>query len=404
MRIDTLVLAAGIANGVQGASSHFGNFRRASEPQSNVLQFQNFGYSGRYQMVAELNDVDSDSCSCALSNEPVAFSGVNSPINEEVSVHFRGPLVLSQFAVYVADNFVHGQNSSSDWSRIAYYDGSSSAAENVTFLTTAGDDSKCLGKALTYAGTKGTDKASSATVLPENVLLNSNDEYSIFSNITCQSLGLNNDCGVYRSGIPAYHGFYGTVKTFLFEFTMPNDTTSDTSISNYNMPAIWLLNAHIPRTAQYSLDANCSCWRSGCGEFDIFEVKNTTQAGQLFTTIHDYQGTGDIETGIQIDGFIPRKYNETVKGGVSFDSKGNTVVWVSNSTSFGSTIKASDLNGWVSGAGTPVTEQLASASLAPASSSNTRSSSKKNDGTVANPNSVLNRIAIGLVSGLIWFF
>jgi len=38
-----------------------------------------------------------------------------------------------------------------------------------------------------------------------------------------------------------------------------------------NRPAIWMLNAQIPRTLQYG-NADCSCWASGCGEFDIFEV------------------------------------------------------------------------------------------------------------------------------------
>ena len=47
-----------------------------------------------------------------------------------------------------------------------------------------------------------------------------------------------------------------------------------TGKSNFNgdMPAIWLLNAQIPLTSQYGTNADCSCWTSGCGEFDLFEV------------------------------------------------------------------------------------------------------------------------------------
>lgn len=41
---------------------------------------------------------------------------------------------------------------------------------------------------------------------------------------------------------------------------------------NGDMPAIWLNNAKIPLTSQYGTNANCSCWSSGCGEFDLFEV------------------------------------------------------------------------------------------------------------------------------------
>ena len=41
---------------------------------------------------------------------------------------------------------------------------------------------------------------------------------------------------------------------------------------NGDMPAIWLNNAQIPLTSQYGTNENCSCWTSGCGEFDLFEV------------------------------------------------------------------------------------------------------------------------------------
>lgn len=40
-------------------------------------------------------------------------------------------------------------------------------------------------------------------------------------------------------------------------------------------PAYWFLNAAIPRVLQYGSDRNnipCSCWSTGCGEFDAFEV------------------------------------------------------------------------------------------------------------------------------------
>lgn len=311
-------------------------------------------------MVSELKNVDSDSCTCELSTTATRFLGANAPISEEVSVHFRGPLTLSKFGYYVAD----GDN----WDRKAYYNGSLSS--NVTFLTTAGKNSSCLGKALTYADSDGISKASSATLLGKDTLINSQDEYSIFSTVKCGDSGLDKDCGVYRSGIPAYHGFSGTTKMFLFEFTMPTESkVLKSEVSNYDMPAIWLLNAHIPRTSQYSTNANCSCWRSGCGEFDIFEVKNNTEStvNKLFSTIHDYQGTDDIESGIQANGYIPRDTEGTMIGGVVFDSNGKASVFVSNSTTFDSSISNSDVSGWVLKAGTAATEQLSSVSFSPAS-------------------------------------
>jgi hypothetical protein len=61
--------------------------------------------------------------------------------------------------------------------------------------------------------------------------------------------------------------FAGAEKAFFLEFSMPDDGSMDGF--NANMPAIWLLNTKIPRTQQYG---DCSCWKTGCGEFDIFET------------------------------------------------------------------------------------------------------------------------------------
>lgn len=316
-----------------------------------VVGFENFGFEGYFRHVAQLDTSSDCQCELASMNDRTLFSGPNSPLDDEVSVHFRGPLSLKSFGYYVADSFTTGESSSAEWTRLAYYSGADAIAENVTFLTPNGDNSQCLGNAITYAGSNGTAAASSSTILEENNQLESDDEFSIFSNITCGESGFDNDCGVYRDGIPAYHGFYGETKMFLFEFTMPSATgKNSTSIEYYDMPAIWLLNAHIPRTAQYPSNTNCSCWSSGCGEFDIFEVMNGTETDHLYTTIHDFQGTGDIGTGIQAQGWILRDTDSVMSGGVVFDSDGTVSVFLSNSTSFNATISGSSVNSWISGA------------------------------------------------------
>lgn len=64
-------------------------------------------------------------------------------------------------------------------------------------------------------------------------------------------------------------GFGGDHKIFLMEFSMPFTGRRD---FNGDMPAIWLHNAQIPLTSQYGTNPNCSCWTSGCGEFDVFEI------------------------------------------------------------------------------------------------------------------------------------
>lgn len=61
-------------------------------------------------------------------------------------------------------------------------------------------------------------------------------------------------------------------------------------------PAWWFLNAAIPRILQYSNDREnipCSCWSTGCGEFDAFEVLGRGEM-RAKSTIHRQ---GNLEGG-----------------------------------------------------------------------------------------------------------
>lgn len=70
--------------------------------------------------------------------------------------------------------------------------------------------------------------------------------------------------------------------------------SGETSSTNADMPAIWLLNGKIPRTQQYG---DCSCWDSGCGEADLFEVLSTgdTKAKSTFHFLNSL-GSSDYFT------------------------------------------------------------------------------------------------------------
>ncbi|SCU96083.1 LAFA_0G04148g1_1 [Lachancea sp. 'fantastica'] len=313
------------------------------------VEFSNVGFTGSYTPVTSIKNPDSDKCSCSVGSKEW-FSGSNAPITDAVSVHIRGPLKLNKFAFYNASSFTVGNSgNSSSWNRVAYFDASSQTGDNVTFLTNAGTDSPVLGKALTFAGADGVSSSKSATLLADDTLIKSDQEYAIFSNISCPKSSTKNACGVYRKGIPAFHGFEADTKMFLFDFEMPKETQNNGSTFDYyDMPAIWLLNDHIPRTSQYPLNANCSCWASGCGEFDIFEVMNGTERNHLYSTFHTFQGIEDLGTGIQAGGYISRDTSSSMKGGVVFDSSGNTVVFVSNNTSFDDSISADALNSLLS--------------------------------------------------------
>ncbi|CAB4254717.1 similar to Saccharomyces cerevisiae YJL171C GPI-anchored cell wall protein of unknown function [Maudiozyma barnettii] len=315
------------------------------------LSFANVGFAGTYFPVKKLSDVTSESkCTCERGSA-TWFSGTNAPLADHLSVHFRGPLSLSKFAFYTASSFAIDNNgNSSDWTRDAYYDASSQTSENLTFLTRAGSSSPCLGNALSYASSNGTGYASESTVLASDNYISSDAEFTIFSNTACPKSGYSKGCGVYRDDIPAYYGFGGTTKMFLFEFEMPTEKQSNSSTFEYfDMPAIWLLNDHIPRTSQYPTNSNCSCWSSGCGEFDIFEVMNGTERNHLYSTFHTFQGIEDLGTGIQSGGYIARDTSSTMMGGVIFDSDGNTVVFVSDSTTFDSTVTYEQVSKWLSG-------------------------------------------------------
>ncbi|CCE63427.1 hypothetical protein TPHA_0E03370 [Tetrapisispora phaffii CBS 4417] len=348
------------------------------------VSFTNVGFGGSFTPVKKLSNIDSDSCTCEVDSAEY-FSGANSPLADYLSVHFRGPLTLSKFAFYSSNSFVINNNrSSDDWSRLAYYDSADQISQNVTFLTKAGDDSPCLGKALTYASANGTGAASDSTILEDNNYISSDLEYAIFSNISCPSSGTGKGCGVYRDGIPAFYGFYGVTKMFLFEFELPTETQSNsTSFEYYDLPAIWLLNDHIPRTSQYPNNANCSCWASGCGEYDIFEAMNGTEHNNLYSTFHTYQGISDLGTGIQAYQAFARDTSNVMRGGVIFDSDGNVVSFLSSSTTFESTYSASDVIALVNGIST---NETYSSQLASISAASTTSSKSKNGAGSLLPN------------------
>lgn len=312
------------------------------EFEVDVIEFENVGYTGYYYDVKTISNPESSSCSCTLSSSFTVFEGSNSPLNEELSVHFRGPLSLKQFAYYIADD-----SSSGTWNREAYYDASAQTAENVTFVNNQGKASQCLGNALTYASKNGTGAASLATVLESGNVVESNEEYAIYSNVSCPSSGFDKACGVYRDGIPAYHGYGGTTKLFLFEFTMPETNVTDKSTSYYNMPAIWFLNAKIARTGQYATNSNCSCWGSGCGELDAFEIVNLTYPYRLASTIHGYQGSDNVNLGIAASGYFTRSTTSTMKGGVRFGTDGTVSIFMLDSLSFDSSLSASLVTQWI---------------------------------------------------------
>lgn len=100
---------------------------------------------------------------------------------------------------------------------------------------------------------------------------------------------------------------------FLLEFSMPIDGRTG---FNGDMPSVWILNAQIPRTIQYG-NPSCSCWESGCGEFDIAEALSS---GSTFlkSTLHTNKPGGDSD-------YFERPTSSTMKLAVVFSSATSTI-------------------------------------------------------------------------------
>lgn len=96
---------------------------------------------------------------------------------------------------------------------------------------------------------------------------------------------------------------------------MPHDDSAAPDAMNSDMPALWLLNARIPYTGQYSA---CNCWATGCGELDVFEVL-APRADKCKSTVHLATPGGD-------DNYFARPVAATVKIAVLFAARTNAVV------------------------------------------------------------------------------
>ncbi|RMD40065.1 hypothetical protein DV735_g5053, partial [Chaetothyriales sp. CBS 134920] len=211
------------------------------------------------------------------------------------------------------------------WVRQSYYSAANGTAENLVFLNNmggaiSGTVDEQFGASLSYASADGLTAASGPTILSD-IQLGDGTEVALFSSQKCSG----GDCGFYRPGTVAYHGFGGASKLFLLEFDMPY--TGSTGF-NKDMPAVWMLNALIPRTLQYGT-AECSCWETGCGEWDIFEVLESGRS-EMIATFH-----GDDSIG-ESDYFARPGSGETMKAMVIMDgdSRGGRIVVLDAETEF----------------------------------------------------------------------
>lgn len=439
MKFATLsIIAAALVSYVQADCQNIGgNYYCA---QTSKWIYNNVGFAGSY------NDVTSmDESTGTCSSSPLSFSGTLSPFDQELSVHFRGPIHLKQFGVYYKstgsgsakrddtedadcsslEHHVHkhvkratkvvtqvvvldqngntvtpsatgassaqasssisklastaapaassasaassgssassssaatsGSNSGSSsggWVRSSYFvPGSTTNCTILNHYGGAGSGvwSSAFGNSISYANADNSGCSSSAVPLGD-VVVGSNKEFLIMSGLACGDKSETSGCGFYRSGIPAYHGWSGIEKIFVFEFEMPSSSATG---FNGDMPAIWMLNAKIPRTLQYGAKS-CSCWASGCGELDLFEILSTG-SNMLITHLHDKQGDNGSGYGGGGSGdYLTRPVSGTIKAAVIFTKGAIHIMKLDDTVTFGSTLSSSIVDAWVAVAGSAI--------------------------------------------------
>lgn len=137
-------------------------------------------------------------------------------------------------------------------------------------------------------------------------------------------------------------GWAGADKAFFIEFQMDHydNTGSDQGLLS-DAPALWFLNAAIPRTLQYGNDRNnipCSCWSTGCGEFDAFEVLGRGEE-RAKSTIHRQ---GNLQGGDS--NYFARPVGRMLKFAVIFKGYNITVAELPSDFSFSETLGEDVIN------------------------------------------------------------
>lgn len=202
--------------------------------------------------------------------------------------------------------------SSGDWVRVSSYNAKDQVADNLMFMGNHGPllrgEDEELKATLAYLNADGNAPSDSPQILKDDTIP-SNKEFSIFTAEKCDD-----SCGYLRNPETAYKGFGGQKRLYLLEFAMPHDAQGgDKSMySNDDKPAIWLLNARITYVGQYS---KYSCWKSGCGELDIFEAV-VPGDNKLKSAFHFEAGT--TNSGGSSD-YFQRPVDQPIKAAVFMD-------------------------------------------------------------------------------------
>lgn len=115
---------------------------------------------------------------------------------------------------------------------------------------------------------------------------------------------------------------------------MPHDVNA--TGTNADMPSVWMLNAQIPHTGQYS---SCSCSATGCGEFDLFEVLLSDSPGNTYckSTVHGTANSGGASN------YFYRPSAGTMKVAIVMTDSQAVIKVLDNSYTFANTLSNADV-------------------------------------------------------------
>ncbi|KAK4192808.1 putative TOS1-like glycosyl hydrolase-domain-containing protein [Podospora australis] len=268
-----------------------------SMPSSGPAVFTPFVPNlGRPSMIT--SSTSSTSASTSSTVEPVAssttrISSVKNVTSSLISISTAEPLSSSSIGTPPTPSQTPESSSFGlgDFQRIGYYDAEAQTSEGITFLGNfgatgiSGTWSTTFGNSQSFVNSNATGPSASPQIIADT-LIPSRHEFAIMTDQPC---GDDGSCGFVQPGAPAFKGFPSAPqKVFLMEFSMPHETGPDLFLAEgrkdaqWDAPAVWLLNARIPYTQQYG---NCSCWHTGCGEFDIFEALEPGE-DRVLTSVH----------------------------------------------------------------------------------------------------------------------
>ena len=241
--------------------------------------------------------------SCVQDDWPVA--GNLAPFDEELTMVFRGPMLIRDIGVY--------SKGGSGWGRESRYT-LAGVSENLVFMNNKGGECEgcgewtpCGGNSQSYATQDGWGAASQPQQFTGH--LQDGVEVNIMSGTPCGQ-----ECGFARPvAMQGWSGNGSGDKMFITKVQMPMD-------GSVNIPAIWLLHADIVRTAQYG----CNCrgmgtegqWQGGCGELDVAEGL-WTNLNKVTSTIYSFKGA------IGAGEFADRPVSKNVVYVTIFDSQRN---------------------------------------------------------------------------------